>query len=531
MKIYHFLQIYVIIIIFFGKITFLFGVKQVELTNTFIKIIGDEKTGRFIIQTREGDPDLLTDQNSYLLYHDKTPTSFTTLRIDGQNYRFGSSQGIFIQKMKKEGSSLRSHWRIKKIDAIQELKIVKGINTGHLDTVDISYEIKNNDNREHDIGLRIMLDTYLGKEDGAPFRIPVKGAITSETILQGENLPDYWYVYDQLVHSSVRAQGVIKNNGYLPDKLIFCSWIRFDENDWYFPIEEERSFARTPLGPKDSAVAIYWDTRKYNPDQSFTVKTLYGVYGTSTSQGKIFNMALSSPYYIPGHSFLISSDIQNVSKNSIEEVKVNIVLPSGLNLSLDEKQEKFIGTLSPSSIKHITWNIVPGIIKVDEMSYQVQVSGILQQKKEKSYAERKIKKLKDKEKLVTELLNKNIEVQESEKEVMVEFKDVMFKFNSYELTAEAKRRLDTMGEILLKYKNFSVKIFGHTDNIGTHDYNQKLSEARAKSVLDYFINHQYVVKNQIHLKGYGETHPIDRNTTEEGRKRNRRVEVVIIPMK
>jgi len=72
-----------------------------------------------------------------------------------------------------------------------------------------------------------------------------------------------------------------------------------------------------------------------------------------------------------------------------------------------------------------------------------------------------------------------------------------------------------------------VRIAGHTDSRGSDEYNQRLSEARAKSVYEYLIS-QGISADRLSYIGYGESRPIDTNDTEEGRQNNRRVELEIL---
>ena len=71
-----------------------------------------------------------------------------------------------------------------------------------------------------------------------------------------------------------------------------------------------------------------------------------------------------------------------------------------------------------------------------------------------------------------------------------------------------------------------IEICGHTDGHGSIDYNQRLSENRARAVVDYLVSHGIDVR-RLSFKGYGKSRPIDTNTTEEGRAKNRRVEFVV----
>lgn len=84
-----------------------------------------------------------------------------------------------------------------------------------------------------------------------------------------------------------------------------------------------------------------------------------------------------------------------------------------------------------------------------------------------------------------------------------------------------------VADFMKKYPNTTAVIEGHTDNVYTAEYNQKLSEARAKSVRQYLIDKFGISGSRLSAVGYGLTKPIASNDTEEGRQKNRRVQAVI----
>jgi OOP family OmpA-OmpF porin len=111
-------------------------------------------------------------------------------------------------------------------------------------------------------------------------------------------------------------------------------------------------------------------------------------------------------------------------------------------------------------------------------------------------------------------------------DVVVILEGVNFEFDSARLRPDAITILDEAATVLSRRKDISVDVVGHTDSTGTKQYNQGLSERRAKSVYDYFIN-KGIAADRLTTKGYGETKPIASNTTREGRAKNRRVELVV----
>ena len=99
---------------------------------------------------------------------------------------------------------------------------------------------------------------------------------------------------------------------------------------------------------------------------------------------------------------------------------------------------------------------------------------------------------------------------------------VYFETNSAKLKAESSDTLDKVAESLKANPDVHVQVAGHTDNTGSAAYNLKLSDKRAKSVMDYLIS-KGVPASQLSEKGYGLTEPVGDNKTAEGRAKNRRV--------
>ena len=79
---------------------------------------------------------------------------------------------------------------------------------------------------------------------------------------------------------------------------------------------------------------------------------------------------------------------------------------------------------------------------------------------------------------------------------------------------------------MLAYPSLHLQVEGHTDSVGTDDYNQQLSEKRAGAVRDYLVQ-QSISADAIEARGFGKTEPVASNDTPEGRQQNRRVEMVI----
>ncbi|RQW03890.1 OmpA family protein, partial [candidate division KSB1 bacterium] len=103
---------------------------------------------------------------------------------------------------------------------------------------------------------------------------------------------------------------------------------------------------------------------------------------------------------------------------------------------------------------------------------------------------------------------------------------ILFEFDSFELQPVAKANIESLAEILKKYPDTNILVEGDTDDKGSEEYNQKLSERRAQVVADYQKS-LGVDGSRISTVGLGELNPVAANDTDYGRQQNRRVEVAI----
>ena len=105
------------------------------------------------------------------------------------------------------------------------------------------------------------------------------------------------------------------------------------------------------------------------------------------------------------------------------------------------------------------------------------------------------------------------------------YDNLTFVTNSDVIKPESFASLDKVADFLSKNTNFRLDLVGYTDNVGSDEYNQKLSERRANAVKDYLVK-KGIAETLITAVGKGETNPIADNSTAEGKEKNRRVEFI-----
>ena len=119
-----------------------------------------------------------------------------------------------------------------------------------------------------------------------------------------------------------------------------------------------------------------------------------------------------------------------------------------------------------------------------------------------------------------------LETRETARGLIVNLSDVLFDFNSANLKPETREKLARVAGILQAYPGLQIAIEGHTDNVGTDEYNQQLSERRAGSVRAYLVE-SGISEATVTALGLGESQPVATNASATGRQQNRRVELVV----
>ena len=173
----------------------------VSVDNGYIKYTINKKTGGFSIRTLKGHPQKKYDDNKPLLYQEdgnSTETSFTTVRIDGDDYIFGQDYGWFKIDSKlyepvinTEEKTIITKWVIKNIEITQKIAISNDADNDLAGNAGVAYEIKNLDSKEHQVGVRALLDSAIDTMD-SPYMLAGYESLptVTEREFKGDNVPD-----------------------------------------------------------------------------------------------------------------------------------------------------------------------------------------------------------------------------------------------------------------------------------------------------------------------------------------------------
>jgi len=124
-------------------------------------------------------------------------------------------------------------------------------------------------------------------------------------------------------------------------------------------------------------------------------------------------------------------------------------------------------------------------------------------------------------------VNKTIYLKKLEVGATIVLRNIFFDYDKATLRPESKAELDRVYDLLVKNPTLKIELSGHTDDIGSDEYNMKLSQKRAESAMAYLVQ-KGIDPSRIKAVGYGETQPMVPNTSEENRQLNRRVELKVI---
>jgi outer membrane protein OmpA-like peptidoglycan-associated protein len=122
--------------------------------------------------------------------------------------------------------------------------------------------------------------------------------------------------------------------------------------------------------------------------------------------------------------------------------------------------------------------------------------------------------------------NTILQTRDTARGLIVNMSDVLFDTAQYSLRPVAREKLAKVAGIISGHPGLRLDVEGHTDSIGSDDYNQKLSEQRGESVRDYLMQ-EGVQNTSVTSRGFGKTQPVASNDTSDGRQQNRRVELVV----
>ena len=362
------------------------------ISNEFISLrvnAGDYDTGRISVDTTGGDIGREGDNDKPLIYGRPLPwTSYTTVRIDGQDYIFGGptkrrsgksgTAGVMAGLPRVQGRTLSTTCRFGPVEVTQRLGFARSLTTRMEDTAEITYQISNLDGKPHTVGIRVLLDTMLGDNDGAPFRVGDR-ALTGAAWLHGAEIPDYWLAFDSLSDPRVMAQGTLRgSHAVAPDRICFTDWGTAADELWDINIVPGTPFVRKDEEELDSAVALFWDPAGIDAGASHTVTTYYGLGGVDIQPGRL-TLGITAPAEVQSGkdrqtAVTIIGYLENSGGFEARDVKAVLNLPEGLVFADGDRAERVIGNMATGEVRQMVWMVQPSGVSGGKQALTLEVA-------------------------------------------------------------------------------------------------------------------------------------------------------------
>ena len=313
-------------------------------------------------------------------------TNNTCLRLDDKDERlFGSSTGRWEESAAKswkdqqahEHEGVKSVWICddKRIEVTQLVELVRGEQSQLLDTCRVRYQLLNRDNRPHQLGLRFLLDSFIGDNDGVPFTIPGESALC-DTLkdlpkdAKDKKLPDFLQALEKpdLDQPGTIAHVRLKlENLEVPERVTLGAWpsekLRVLDRQaagpatlWNVPLLPLKS-----LGLNDSAITIYWKEQPLQAGDTREVGFEYGVWNL-VSQGNRLAATVDGVFRPEGQLTVVAYLKRSPDENPNETV--SLTLPENFKL-LEGAETQAIPNL-PKGAKSdnfpVTWKVQAGLL-------------------------------------------------------------------------------------------------------------------------------------------------------------------------
>ena len=254
------------------------GVSALELQRGKIKLVINEKTGRFVIW---GTEDQAKPVWTALFLASDPTTSKWKLQVGDRTYVLGDD-GAFSTSVETTDTGAKVVWTSKTTVATLTFDFLVSMASSVADGLRLGMTVVNVSDAPVKVGVRWVLDTNLGEKKGH-FRLSSGETVSSETKFEG-NYPDYWASRS----ASDDQFGLIVMLGKWstpPSRVVFANWKRLDDAQWDFAYKQGRDFNLLPYSFNDSAVAQYYDSQELAPAGSRSLVVLLGLQSAQSFVG------------------------------------------------------------------------------------------------------------------------------------------------------------------------------------------------------------------------------------------------------
>lgn len=262
-----------------------------------------------------------------------------------------------------DGSSTLVVWECRGVRFEQRTEYVPGLVSRKIDTLRVRYTLTNVDSKPHKAGLRVMLDTFIGTNDGVPFFIPGRGQVIDKPVeLNGKDVPDYILALERNDLSdpsmTVVQIGLAPPADTIAERPAGIALTRWPGNinatDPCGHLNHRWAYPRGASFDKDSAVVLAYLPERIAPGGQRVFEFTYGL-GSLSGRNAELSLAPHGPFS-PGKPFRVSAFVKNPKDGQVVKLEV----PEGLTLARDETPEKAVRVQAGVSVTTVDWLVTPG---------------------------------------------------------------------------------------------------------------------------------------------------------------------------
>jgi hypothetical protein len=228
------------------------ALQALEAKEGLVRLVINETTARISLYKLI---DVAKGRYEALIFDQDSRTSFATLSADGRLFKLGDSADFRVSTARTD-TGARIEFRSSSFVVRQTVDFARSDGAALADGVRIGFALENISEREASLGLRYLVDTWLGEKSGLHFVTDARPRVNGETAILPADA-DTW-----VASPGERASFMIQFAGAgidRPDKVLLSNWKRLSDASWGFDANPQRNFTLVPYSINDSAAALYWE--------------------------------------------------------------------------------------------------------------------------------------------------------------------------------------------------------------------------------------------------------------------------------
>ena len=242
-----------------------------EVEEGNVRLTLDEDSARFLLDVRSfaAGRDWIP-----LIFPEDSRTSGLDIREGNRVFRIGDG-GDFRQVAEVTDDGVFFIWTSATLRVSERFRFIRSVGGDVVDGVQIDIAITNLGEQSVPVGMRLLLDTYLGERENVHFTTPLRQQITREA----EILPSAaeWYIRSAPTEGGQGLQVMLSGAGVTaPEQVAVANWKRLSDSDWVYAVDEDRNFNRLPYSINDSALLLSFREQVLRQNERYEVSVQMG---------------------------------------------------------------------------------------------------------------------------------------------------------------------------------------------------------------------------------------------------------------